>query len=190
MIGYCIFDKVDELILELIYVEEKSIEEKVILDTLLNTENFGEWVFNDPSFFGYFERRDALNFYYKWKIMVDRKELKNIHNTFIGSLIHTNRERLFYLDDNIDTNAEHIPKNITTIERHDGFYRYVIPPPKVDIPKMQGVINVSTLENEKHKIEIIRSKKSKLISLKNINWRQLANLVFEKYRKKSKGDVL
>ena len=39
MIGCGIFDKVDELILELIYVEEKSIEEKVILDTLLNTEN-------------------------------------------------------------------------------------------------------------------------------------------------------
>lgn len=190
MIGYGIFGKVDELILELIYVEEKSIEEKVILDTLLNTENFGEWVFNDPSFFGYFERRNALNFYYKWKIMVDRKELKNIHNTFVGSLTHTNRERLFYLDDNVDTNAEHIPKNITTIERRDGFYRYVVPQPKVDIPKMQGIINIATLENKKPRIEILRLKKSKSISLKNIDWKQLANSVFEKYRKKSKGDGL
>lgn len=190
MIEQSIFDIVDKLILELIYVEEKSIEEKVILDTLLNTENFGEWVFDDPSFFGYFERRNALNFYYKWKVMVDRKELKNIHNTFIGSLSHTNRERLFYMDDNVDTDAEHIPKNITTIERRDGFYRYVIPPPKADMHEMQGVINVSTLENEKPKIEIIRSKKSKLISLKNIDWRQLANSIFEKYRKKSKGDGL
>ena len=58
------------------------------------------------------------------------------------------------------------------------------------MPKMQGIINVATLENKKPRIEILRLKKSKSISLKNIDWRQLANSVFEKYRKKSKGDGL
>ncbi len=119
MIKQSIFDRVDRLILELIYVEEKSIEEKVILDTLLNTENFGEWVFDDPSFFGYFERRNALNFYYKWKVMVDRKELKHDHNMFT--------------EDSEDT-AEHIPKNLEMLERPEGIYCKHPHKPTVEIP--------------------------------------------------------
>ena len=119
MIKQSIFDRVDRLILELIYVEEKSIEEKVILDTLLNTENFGEWVFDDPSFFGYFERRNALNFYYKWKVMVNRKELKHDHNMFT--------------EDSEDT-AEHIPKNLEMLERPEGIYCKHPHKPTVEIP--------------------------------------------------------